>query len=128
MIDVVAEDISVVTVETDSGTEVQVITSNNLVQVNISDAIFIPVSETSRFIFNEIMIGEVDGENKIFFFEDLPVQGKQSIFLNGTFQKVNKEDGSRYDYDLFDDHIEFIQAPQATDSGDDEVITNYIKQ
>ena len=79
---------------------------------------FLPSSIISKFIFNEIPSGIIDGINSIFNTNFLLVHDTEEVFING--QKQKKPD----DYNISGQTINLTFSPQSTES----VVINYIKQ
>ena len=80
--------------------------------------IFPPSSIISKFIFNEIPSGIIDGINSIFNTNFLLVPDTEVVFING--QKQKKPD----DYNISGQTITFTFSPGVSES----VEINYIKQ
>ena len=80
--------------------------------------IFPPSSIISKFIFNEIPSGIIDGINSIFNTNFLLVPDTEVVFING--QKQKKPD----DYNISGQTITFTFSPGVSES----VAINYIKQ
>ena len=79
---------------------------------------FPPSSIISKFIFNEIPSGIIDGINSIFNTNFLLVPDTEVVFING--QKQKKPD----DYNISGQTITFTFSPGVSES----VVINYIKQ
>ena len=79
---------------------------------------FSPSSIISKFIFNEIPSGIIDGINSIFNTNFLLVPDTEVVFING--QKQKKPD----DYNISGQTITFTFSPGVSES----VAINYIKQ
>ena len=79
---------------------------------------FPPSSIISKFIFNEIPSGIIDGINSIFNTNFLLVPDTEVVFING--QKQKKPD----DYNISGQTITFTFSPGVSES----IVINYIKQ
>ena len=79
---------------------------------------FSPSSIISKFIFNEIPSGIIDGINSIFNTNFLLVPDTEAVFING--QKQKKPD----DYNISGQTITFTFSPGVSES----LVINYIKQ
>ena len=79
---------------------------------------FSPSSIISKFIFNEIPSGIIDGINSIFNTNFLLVPDTEVVFING--QKQKKPD----DYNISGQTITFTFSPGVSES----LVINYIKQ
>ena len=95
-----------------------VVAPEELILVEEKPPTFSPSSIISKFIFNEIPLGIIDGINSIFNTNFLLVPDTEVVFING--QKQKKPD----DYNISSQTITFTFSPGVSES----IVINYIKQ
>lgn len=81
---------------------------------------YVHVNVTGILIMNEIPGGWIDGINKIFTLDYIPIENSEKLYLNGLSQIRGISD----DYTLVGNTITFNTAPQE----DDVLIATYVRE